>query len=285
MSIRKYKLYNYVLKTDIEFDMLREISFQEELGQELFLFVNQPKFEEPEYILHFEEDIVYYFFSKKNAIFVETSDINNLYSSFFNIPMSIYALLKNSVLIHCNGLIFNGSLFCFSGNKGLGKTTLALHMMKYGQLFSDDCIAFAIENDNVLGYNASQIIKTCEDTFNIIYKNENYSDYYDTFSKKAHKKFDLVPNNSIEVKKIFFLNRSIKNNFEVKEINSEIIKKMLITQSIVGTDYFHKELLEGFKNSKILQLIIDNVRFFELYIPCLTKYKDECENLYQIIVP
>ena len=63
------------------------------------LFVNKELKEEPEYIVPFKEDIRYYLYPKKNEIYVETGDLNYLYSSFFIYTTSVNRMLITPVYL------------------------------------------------------------------------------------------------------------------------------------------------------------------------------------------
>ena len=249
------------------------------------LFVNQKLVKDPEFVIPFKEDIKYYLYPSRNEIYVHTENKEYLYSSFFNVPMSVYALLKGTVLLHCNAIEYNNVLYCFSGNKGIGKTTLSMFLKKYGTVFSDDCIAVNIENDNkIYGYRATQTLKLTRKTYELTVGNEGYNDTYDKISQKTILSFFKNQYNRIPIRKIVFLVRGIENKFIMNKINSTVEKKVLLIQSVVGKDYIPKNIVGFFGKTQLFNKIIEEIPFFITQIPTLNEYRDSIQDLFNKLI-
>lgn len=249
------------------------------------LFVNKELEEEPEYIVPFKEDIRYYVYPKKNEIYVETGDLNYLYSSFFNIPMSVFSLFKNKAIIHCNALEFNNELYCFSGNKAIGKTTLAMFLGKYCSIFSDDCVAIDSCSDRrVYGYRAAHTLKLCKKTYDMVINDGCYKEHFDNISQKANILLPDMKYKKLPIKKMFFLVRGNDKGFICDKVESLITKKVLLIQSIVGKDYIPKRVIDIFGHTQLFSQTIDQVPFYILKIPSIEKYDSQIQALFKTII-
>ncbi len=279
-------MYNFVLKTDTHFEMLTECD--ETLQNEdtvVSLFVNKEPEEEPEYIVPFEEDIRYYLYPKKNEIYVRTENLSYLYSSFFNIPMSVFALFKNKAIIHCSALEFNNELYCFSGGKAIGKTTLAMFLKKYCSIFSDDCVAIDNCSDGkIYGYRAANTLKLCKKTYDITVNDNCYEKHFDCLSQKASVLLPDIQYQKVPIKKIFFLIRGNGKKFVCDKIESPITKKVLLIQSIVGKDYIHKKIIDIFGQTELFSQTINQIPFYILKIPSIENYDSQIQELFKTII-
>ena len=81
-----YYLYNFILKSEIRFDMLVE---NNPLGNDynindysiIELYINKPLPKQSVYTVPFEEDITYYLYPEDNSIYVQAKDEQNIYNS------------------------------------------------------------------------------------------------------------------------------------------------------------------------------------------------------------
>lgn len=281
-----YYLYNFILKTDICFEMLVECdrSLRDE-DIVVSLFVNKELEEEPEYIVPFKEDIRYYLYPKKNEIYVETGDLIYLYSSFFNIPMSVFSLFNNKAIIHCNALEFNNELYCFSGNKAIGKTTLAMFLGKYCSIFSDDCVAIdSCSDGRVYGYRAAHTLKLSRKTYDIVINDNCYEEHFDNLSQKSNILLPDMQYKKTPIKKMFFLVRGNDKEFVCDKVESLITKKVLLIQSIVGKDYIPKSVIDIFGRTKLFSETIAQVPFYILKIPPIEEYNSKIQIFFNTMI-
>ena len=281
-----YYLYNFILKTDTCFEMLVECN--RTLRNEdivVSLCINKELKEEPEYIVPFKEDIRYYLYPKKNEIYVETGDLSYLYSSFFNIPMSVFSLYKNKAVIHCNALEFNNELYCFSGNKAIGKTTLAMFLGKYCSIFSDDCVAIdSFSDGRIYGYRATRTLKLCKKTYDIAINDNYYEEHFDHLSQKANILLSDMQYKKAPIRKMFFLVRGNGKEFVCDKVESLITKKVLLIQSIVGKDYIPKNVIDIFGRTQLFSETIAQVPFYILKIPPVEEYDSQIQTLFNTMM-
>lgn len=275
-----YYLYNFILHTKIEFKMLKKVSSRDISDAPiLHLYINSPLPQDADYILNFKENITYYFCPKNDSIFVETDDLSLLFSSFFNIPMSIFCLYKNFVLLHGNTLFYKNNLYCFCANKGIGKTTITALLSKNCNWFSDDCLGIGEYNNQIWGYNAVNTLKLCKNTCNHLLSQSIFNSYFDKLSQKAIIPASLftaeAPCNKYPLKQIIFLSRNVGNSFELNPIKTRIQKAIYLIQSIVGTEYFDRLLIDIFKRTNLYEMILDKIDFYSLKIPDISNYTKE----------
>ncbi len=280
-----YYLYGFILETDIRFEMLEECKPPlKEKAVVIHLILNEEPIN-PKYVLPFKENIKYYLCPEEDKIYVQTSDLNYLYTSFFNIPMSFFAVLKQKAIIHCNAIEFNNKLYCFSGNKGIGKTTLALFLKKYCSSFSDDCVLVDLPlNGSIQGHRASNIFKLCKNTYDLIIKDDCYDKYLDLISQKANLSISCTKHKNLPIDKIFFIVRGNGKEFVYNEIESKITKRILLIQSIVGKDYIPKNVLNAFANTELFSQIINRIPFYILKLPLLEEYGSQIQAFFKAMI-
>lgn len=281
-----YYLYNFILKTDTYFEMLVECNrtLQNE-DTVISLFVNKKLEGEPEYIVPFKEDIRYYLYPNTNKIYVETQDLSYLYSSFFNIPMSVLSLFKNKAVIHCNALEFNNAIYCFSGNKAIGKTTLAMFLGKYCSIFSDDCVAIdSCSDGRIYGYRAANTLKLSKKTYDIVINDNCYEEHFNNLSQKANILLPNMQYKKVPIKKMFFLVRGNDKEFICDSVESLITKKVLLIQSIVGKDYIPKNVIDIFGRTKLFSDTIAQVPFYILKVPPVEEYGSQIQTFFNTMI-
>lgn len=282
----RYYLYNFILETDICFEMLTECRMEiQEDDNVILLFVNEELEEDPEIILPFKEDITYYLCPRDNKIYVKTKNLKYLYSSLFNIPMSLFSLFKGKAIIHCNAIEFDSALYCFSGNKGIGKTTLAMFLEKYCSIFSDDCVAVDMDCNNLLyGYRAAHTLKLCKTTFDIVMSDRRYEDYFDDISQKASISLPNMDYKRLPIKKMFFLIRGEDKRFVCDKVESVIVKRVLLIQAIVGKDYIPKSVIEIFGHTRLFDEIVERIPFFIVKNPPMSEYNLQIPQFLNTII-
>ena len=282
----RYYLYNFILETDICFNMLAKCDRPlKEEDSVIYLFINKNREEEPEFILPFREEIKYYLYPKKNEIYVDTGKLQYLFSSFFNIPMSVFALFKNKAVLHCNALEYNNGLYCVSGNKAAGKTTLAMFLSRYCPIFSDDCVAIDTDFEGkVYGYRAALTLKLCKQTYDMVINDGCYEKYLDSLSQKANILMPDMQYKKLPIKKIFFLIRGTEKKFICDDVQSVITKKVLLIQSIAGKDYIPKDVINIFGQTKAFLNIIEQIPFYILKIPFIEEYAGQIQAFLKTMI-
>lgn len=203
--------------------------------------------------------LAHYFIDfSKDEIHCLTPNFESFFSTFFNIPFSVYCLSKGDVVYHACSLMYKGEVFCLTGNKGVGKSTLTsiLNSSEEFSAFSDDTIH--IGNDLHVS-SAHNLIKQTTETVNALgLSTLNVQN----IAGKHYSSFGAVKN-AVKVGKIFHLVRSNKLEFKIRPITSEMKKDSIFRANIVGIAHMPYSLIS--KTMKIKPNA--KIQFYELMIP------------------
>ena len=209
----------------------------------------------------------------KNIIICKAANFESFFSTFFNIPFSVYFLCKDEILYHACSLIYDNIVFCLTGNKGVGKSTITeiLNSKNEFQIFSDDTIHI---DNNFFSNSAHNLVKHTPETVEFLkLKTLNVKNaagkYYSTFDKH----YSLL-----KINKIFHLIRT-DNKLAIRPINNILIKNSVFRANIVGINYMPYPLI-----SKVLKINPSpNIDFYELLVPndlnSLIKNSDKLKQL------
>jgi hypothetical protein len=199
--------------------------------------------------------------------------------------MSVFSLFKNKALIHCSALEFSGGLYCFSGNKAMGKTTLIMFLKKYGSIFSDDCVAIDTDFDEIVyAYRAARTVKLCKKTYDMVIRDNYYDEHFESISQKANILLPDAQYKRLPIKKMFFLIRGNDSTFTCEKVESIITKKVLLIQSIVGKDFISQNVIGIFGHTKLFLKTIDQVPFYILKIPSIDEYDSQIQSLFETMI-
>ena len=189
------------------------------------------------YIVSFANTAIYYVYENEDRIDCTATDNESLFSTIFNIPFSIYFLMRNELLIHCCSMIIYDRCLCFAGNKGVGKSTLvSLLCDDEFIIFGDDTLR--VKKDSTV-YRAHNLIKITDETANKISANYEVT----SFRNLTGKVYGILPNilDAYQFDTIIELLR-INSAIAIRGINSIIVKNNIIKKNIVGVSYFDKYL-------------------------------------------
>ncbi len=256
-------LKQYFDTTEIQFaNFLSEKNIQQDLTVELGPFVREDR---PHTILddtyYIAEDYIYFKDKRKLSKWeVEISDIGkspkariatNLVGNI-NAPLNIiefliqYSLLKKQIsIIHASGVGKDGKCVIFPARSGGGKTTVALSLLDRGfsylgdnYIILDKTVAKSyISPLNIFTYNLLPIVEknlSSRQRLSMFLKKNFYTltgGYFKIFEKinPASLFGDLIVND-LPISLICLLevtNKSIRNDFHVKEISKEVLIKKL----------------------------------------------------------
>ena len=236
-----------------KYDLNVNVSFANITGDTISV-----KAEGPLYIVELEPLAVYHIDPTNNIITCKAQNFESFFSTFFNIPFSIYCLCKNEILYHACSLIYDNKLLCLTGDKGVGKSTVMqiLNSKNEFRIFSDDTVY--IDND-FKAFCAHNLVKQTSETVEALgLKSLNIKNA----AGKYYSYFDncYVPT---EINKIFHLSRINNNQFLLKPIHNQLIKNNIFRANIVGCTHVPHSLL-----SKILKIRPDSrIEFYELSVP------------------
>lgn len=196
--------------------------------------------------------------SINNEIYCKTPNLESFFSTFFNIPLSVYCLCKDELLFHACSLLYDNEILCLTGNKGVGKSTLTaiLNSNEKFCVFSDDTIHIS---EGVIANKAHNLIKQTVETIdaldistlNIRNVAGKYYSYFNSLKASA------------SIGKIFQLVRSNELKFRIRPIQNEIKKDSVYRTNIVGISHMPYSLI-----NKALRLKPNiKIQFYELMIP------------------
>lgn len=211
-----------------------------------------------QYIIELGSLATYYIDPTNNIITCKAQNFESFFSTFFNIPFSVYCLCKNEILYHACSLIYDNRVFCLTGNKGVGKSTIMqlLSSKNEFEIFSDDTIHI---NTDSLSNRAHNLVKHTPETVEALeLKTLNVKNV----AGKYYSSFD-VSHSFLKINKIFHLVRTDNNEFDLRAINSNLIKNSVFRANIVGITHMPYSLV-----SKTMKIKPDpDIKFYELLIP------------------
>lgn len=211
-----------------------------------------------QYVIELGSLANYYIDPKNDIITCKAQNFESFFSTFFNIPFSVYCLCKNEILYHACSLIYDNRVFCLTGNKGVGKSTVMqiLSSMNEFKIFSDDTIHI---DSNFISNRAHNLVKhTPETVVALKLKTLNIKNA----AGKYYSSFD-ISHSFLKINKIFHLVRTDNNEFDLRAINSNLIKNSVFRANIVGITHMPYSLI-----SKTMKIKPDpDIKFYELLIP------------------
>lgn len=211
-----------------------------------------------QYIIELGSLATYCIDPTNNIITCKAQNFESFFSTFFNIPFSVYCLCKNEILYHACSLIYDNKVFCLTGNKGVGKSTIMqlLSPKNEFEIFSDDTIHI---NTDYLSNRAHNLVKHTPETVEALkLKTLNVKNV----AGKYYSSFDIF-HSLLKINKIFHLVRTDNNEFDIRPINSNLIKNSVFRANIVGINHMPNSLI-----SKVLKMKPDpHIDFYELLVP------------------
>ena len=278
-----YKIYNYVIKSNIDLNRLEPVFSQTtyDISFNFFLksnlnFKEYCEFEmiDNYYIINLYK-IIYKINLLGNEIEVYCDDLEYFYSTCYNLPFSIISYINGNLLLHSSSIEINDRVIAFCGKKGQGKTTLVASISKLYNFYSDDTVILTIKDNLCICQKCNSPIRINKDSLNLFDKNNNlYSNSHKNIMLKAYIEphdinLNVTSKNSLPLDKIVFLNRSTdeNSNVSIRKIENIILKNSLLLTNIVGSKYFPFQIISNITNYKIYNLIINRVDFYILNYP------------------
>lgn len=277
-----YYIYGEFVKINIQMPLLNEIVYPSnqriinvDIKYGVAEKINYIKRKKDYYIVSCASAALYKIYESESKIECVAIDFESFFSTFFNLPFSVYFLLRNEVLLHCCTMNTRDKAICFSGEKGIGKSTLtALLNNERCHLFSDDTLH--IKKDMSI-HKAHNLIKFTTETLNSLKINFQVTDT----ENLMRKKYSIFP----ESKYVGNLSAVIQlvkgeNDFFLKNIDGFLSVKNIFHKNIVGIHLFDKYLF-----AKMLELkFYENLQFYILTIPNNLKVLiPKKEKIFQLI--
>lgn len=211
----------------------------------------------------------------RNSITVIARHEELLYSTFYNIPVSIILILNARILLHASAFIRNGQLCAICADKGMGKSTLVTYAYKQGNpLFVDDTLSLVLMNGDIYALHGADFIKLHEDSC-VNLGMEDYQSMEKNVNNKAYVHLETYKH-TIQLKKLFFLTNT-DQEVNVSHVHGDMLAKTLVFGAVVGVSWFDKELITMMKNSEIFEFLCRKVSLLRLH---MRKNWDNMENVY-----
>lgn len=223
------------------------------------------------YIITFGDHACYKLSHENNRFEIRTKSTEILFSTMFNLPVSIFLANKGGILLHCSSFIHDKSALCFCGNKGVGKSTWISMCLDRFPFFSDDTLAVFGDESRMECKAAGKFIKLHEDSakahgisedqFRELRKNTQGKAYVDVAHRALPEAGEPSP------KAVFHLSRYAGDCMTVKRVNSDLERTAILLTSIVGMRHFNGALLDMVRTSEVFNKLVSDVPFFRLYLP------------------
>lgn len=135
--------------------------------------INDYKNENPYGIRYISADVVcitfqfvkYILFLKENRMEVYAKTTEFIFYTIFNVPLSFILSANDIILFHVSACLIDNTVCAFTGEKGMGKSTLIKKLMNRGiEIYSDDSIA--IINQDLECFNSYNFMKIKKDNRN-----------------------------------------------------------------------------------------------------------------------
>ena len=138
-------------------------------------------------LIYINNDCIYKMNISRRTTICYCTNIQELEVSFIGAPIQIIALNCNKICFHCSGVIHDKGIILFSGNSGVGKSTLMNNIIgeKFDFFCDDMCLAEQTNNSCVV---------SCIESFVKLYGDQLYKT--DDYIKTDGEKY-LVPINHV----------------------------------------------------------------------------------------
>lgn len=209
-----------------------------------------------------------------NKIYITTYDVDIFYNIFFNIPLGVWAILHNYLLLHSSSIKIGDNVYAFCGKKGIGKSTLLNILSKYSMFYSDDQLLLEDKRD-VLCNPSFPIIKLNKDIYHQYFSHIKSKQRFGKYILKAE---DVYGNCSFEKSKlqhIFFLKRYQGSSFKIQKIENDIEKRFLLLSNTIGKSFFLNSKYETYLlDNDMIHQINKKVKMSYLYLPDISCYNN-----------
>ena len=273
-----YRIYGLIVRCNVDMSLLMPVEETEYYDMEISVLYNvlpsSSRIKISEHIDFYRVELCsfaeYKIFKEKALIECNASCETDFFSTLFNIPFSVYFMMKDEVLFHTNTVLRNGSLFMFCGEKGVGKSTLTgiINNEKDFELYSDDTIRI---DGSGSCFRASDLIKLTVETLNSLIIGKRTG-----VKNSVGKEFCFIEAGEQECNFRFVFRLHRGADFKIKKINNAAIKKSILIGNIVGVEYFCRSLLE--KAISVSDKL--SPEYYEMRVPNgLEKLEDCCSDI------
>lgn len=271
-----YKIYNIIVKTNIEIYILDKIletnNFSDQIVFDLKWERKKIKKVEDvnviikDTVISVSNSICNYIILLNDKLIKSFSDtIEEMVSTLFNLPFSYISLYYGNIIFHGSSIVSSKRAYIFCAEKGVGKTTLVSRLLHYFNFYYDDTLLVDRELRSYGGYKFLKIINPQIPTI-----------AKEKLLKNIQGKFYVPPNyiSNYKIVKdgkildtIFILRRCNESKVKFKKINDFLSKKMLLLSSIVGIDYLDYKIIKTIESLEIFNNIMSKINVVQINVP------------------
>lgn len=217
-------------------------------------------------------NLKYHIYKNENRIVAFSDNVENVASTIYNVPAAIFLLYRNLFLLHTSAVEINGKIFCFAGNKGVGKSTLTLYLSQYMNHYSDDALLIKMRGNVCVGIRQNNLMKIDITTYRRLTNRYDFNKYPKNIIGKAylnpysigHKTSTLV---MTEIKKIYIIKRTDKKEVNVRYLGNKYTKSLTICDNIVANNFMESDQIYNISKSKEFKFLLNSIPSYELSIP------------------
>ena len=237
-------------------------------------------------IVYSDDSIQYCFDFDKRCIYVNNYSQDSFNETVYSLPLTLFFVYEGYVPLHCSAVEKKGDIFLFMADKGKGKSTLALYLSEYMNVFTDDQL-FVSGIDDKSFFKISNTMKLTRQSFIYIGKDDEYDCYKNEFYDKAiintDEKINRFPiKKELKIKKCFFLERHREDCFKSEPIAKGITAKSNIFKNISYKKYLTQEDFTRIAKSPFWNTYAQ-IEYNRLYVPDIINYPKRIDTLIDIL--
>lgn len=161
----------------------------------------------------------------------------------FSLPIILQQ--RGMLILHANAIEINGNAAIFIGNRGIGKSTTSLALLKNeNNLISDDITCINLKSDSINVIPGFPKIKVFSEVIKAIGENPNKMPKINSQIEKCVYSPDRFVMNSIPLANIYLIERSVNDSVIVSLSNKRAVIE-LVKSTMWATIFTKKELHEN----------------------------------------
>ena len=287
-----YKIYNYIIYSNIEISILESLPIQRKLNNTTLIFgllwqhklvkeIDDLKITFKNNSIKIDNSLCVYDIQLNKKIIKAFSDTQEeMISTLFNLPFSYISLYYNNLILHGSSIEYLDNAYIFCAQKGTGKTTLVAKLIEKFAFYYDDTL---LVDKYLSSYGSYKYLKLIDPKLFNIENSDLQQNIQGKYYVNPNLLFSHYKNNKekLQLKTIFILKKHDIDKITFKILKGKMQKEILLLSSIVGIDYLEYTAIEKIKSSKTFNNIINSVNIVELIVPNNLILLEQ--NIYEII--
>lgn len=178
-----------------------------------------------------------------NRVFCQAANYEAFYSTFFNLPFSVFLLKRGDLLLHASSLIHSQTdvLICLAGQKGVGKSTL-VHLLcgEMYQIYADDTLRISM--DTHMGFRGNSLLKLTPETSASIQGRLQLTGHQNAVGKH----YAAIPTDSRQrpIRAIVQLVRSPEASFSIRSVTAPLQRTQIICRHLTGIPFLTASMIQ-----------------------------------------